>query len=219
MDSVRVRQSSETKAELPTPVAPNFLLEGSESEAEEPTPASETEAQQPTPASETKAEEPSPASSIDENLMNRNRLMLLRRQFTSNLLALIWEEDFEYGIDTKADKLVRNQMSLNASVTKEWLTSLFVENFANVPTALGLLRIIARMEYSEVYPAGQTMAVAALSHGNAQIQECGVRAFESWGTLKSLEILENLTVSTQWLEEYIHDVVSDLRKEHRVSTR
>ncbi len=211
MDSPMVQRSSETEAEQPKPVASDFFLEQLETEtgriAGETTHGFEEEMLRVS------------TTTIDENVVNRNRLRLLRTQFTSNLMTLILEDDFEYGIETKADKLVRDQISLNALVTKEWLNSLFVENFENVPIALGILRLIARMEYSEVYPQGQTMALAALSHSNEQIQECGVRAYESWVSLDSLQILENLSVSTQWLQEYIDEVVSDLRKQYSVSTR
>jgi hypothetical protein len=157
------------------------------------------------------------ATLIDENYLNKARLRSLKRRFTRELLALIEEEDFEYGIETKTDMLVRHQMMLNALATKDWLNSIFVENFPNAPVLVGLLRIIARIDYFDIYPEGQTMAVAALSHSNIEIQECGVRAFESWGTLESLKILENLTVSTQWLQEYINQVVIDLRKEYNVT--
>jgi hypothetical protein len=60
------------------------------------------------------------------------------------------------------------------------------------------------------------MAVAALSHENTEVQECGIRAFENWETVESLQILENLKVSTEWLQEYIDEVVLYLRKEHNV---
>jgi len=150
-----------------------------------------------------------------ENYINRKRLKSLKRRFTHQLLSLLIEENFEYGIDTKADALVRNQMQLNSLATKAWLNSIFVENFANTPIAVGLLRIIARIDYLDIFPEGQTMAMAALSHKNIEVQEGGVRAFESWDSLRSLEILKNLRVSTEWLQEYIDEVVSNLRKEYK----
>lgn len=155
----------------------------------------------------------------DENYINRKRLKSLKRRFTHQLLSLLIEEDFEYGIDTKADALVRNQMQLNSLATKAWLNSIFVENFPNTPILVGLLRIIARIDYIDIYPEGQTIAMAALSHKNNEVQECGVRAFESWDSLSSLEILKNLRVSTEWLQEYIDEVVSNLRKEYNVIIR
>jgi len=154
---------------------------------------------------------------VDENFINQKRLEFLRSRFSEELLSLLSDEDFEYGVDTKADAMVRRQMSLNKLATKSWLNTLFVENFANSSVLIGLLRIIARLDYVDVYPEGQTMAVAALSNSNAGVQECGVRAFEGWGTVQSLRILENLTVSASWLQDYVDHVVADLRKEYNVA--
>jgi hypothetical protein len=153
---------------------------------------------------------------IDENYFNRQRLRLLRQQFTNELLDLIQEEDFEYGMQTRADELVRQHMMLNHLATKSWLNSIFVESFTHVPVLLGLLRIVARINYVDIYPEGQTMALAALSHRDTSVKECGVRAFESWESIEGLKILENLSVTPQWLQEYIDQVVSDLRSEYDV---
>jgi len=143
-------------------------------------------------------------------------LLQLRKKFTEELISLILYEDFEYGIDTKADVFVRWHMGLNAFITKDWLGRIYVENMSNIPVLIGLLRIVARLDYQQINPLGQMMAMAALSHDNIEVQECGVRAFESWEAIDSLEILENLKVSTKWLQEYINEVVSDLREEYNV---
>ena len=153
----------------------------------------------------------------EENNLNEKRLEKLRRSFTTRLLTIIQDEEFEYGLDTKADILVREQMKLNALATKSWLNSIFVEAFDRPVVLAALLRVIARLDYLEVYPEGQTMAVAALSNSSVEVQECGIRAFESWATLDSLHVLESLQVSPAWLQEYVDEVVSDLRKEHNVS--
>ena len=48
------------------------------------------------------------------------------------------------------------------------------------------------------------------------ITECGIRAFEHWGNLDSLHVLEKTKSDIPWLQEYIDDVVEDLRKDHNV---
>ena len=159
----------------------------------------------------------SSSSVIDENYINRSRLKSLEKQFTNSLTSLILNEDFEFGVENRVDILLRNQMAINSLATKEWLNTIFVDNFKNIPIIVGILRTIARIDYYEIYPEGQTIAIASFSHKNSEVQECGVRAFESWGTLQSLEILENLKVSTHWIQEYINEVVSDLRKEYNVA--
>lgn len=156
-------------------------------------------------------------SIVDENYVNQRRLLKLKEQFTPKLLTLISESDFEYGIDSQVDVFVRSHMKENYLATKSWLNSIFVENFSNPFVLIGLLHVISRFSYEEVYPEGQLMATSALSHSNVEVQECGVRSFESWGTLDSLKILNNVKVSTPWLQHYIDQVVKDLSTQHNVS--
>lgn len=156
-------------------------------------------------------------SIVDDNYVNQSRLLKLKNQFTPQLLNLILESDFEYGIDSQLDVFIRNLMKENSLATKHWLNDIFVENFSNPVILVGILHIISRFSYLEVYPEGQIMATAVLSHSNVEVQECGVRAFESWGTLSSLSILRNVKVATPWLQDYINEVVKDLSREHNVS--
>jgi len=155
-------------------------------------------------------------SIVDENYINQSRLLKLQNQFTPKLLNLILESDFEYGIDSQVDVFIRTQMKQNSLATKHWLNDMFVKNFPNPVILVGILHIISRLSYDEVYPEGQLMATTAFSHSNFEVQECGVRAFESWGTLQSLRILNYVEVATPWLQDYINEVVKDLSREHNV---
>jgi hypothetical protein len=152
-------------------------------------------------------------SIVDENYINEKRLLRLQSQFTPRLVNLILESEFEYGIDSQVDVFIRNQMKENALAAKHWINDIFVSNFQNPVILVGILHIMSRLSYYEVFPEGQLMAAAALVHSNVEVQECGVRAFESWATLESLTILNNVRVATPWLQEYIKEVVKDLSRE------
>lgn len=154
---------------------------------------------------------------VDENYINQKRLFRLKKQFTPKLLNLILESDFEYGIESEVDVFIRNRMEENSLATKSWLNDIFVEYFSNPVILVGILRIISRLSYYEVFPQGQVIATAALSHSDVEVKECGVRAFENWGDLNSIRILENLHVSPSWLQGYIDQVLEDLRKKHDVA--
>ena len=143
-------------------------------------------------------------------------LLQQEKKFTEELISFILYEDFEYGIDTNADVFVRRHMALDAIITKDWLGTIYVENMSNIPVLIGLLRIVARLDYQQIKPLGQLIAMAALNHDDIEVQECGVRAFESWEAIDSLNLLERLKVSPKWLQDYINEVASDLREEYNV---
>ena len=156
------------------------------------------------------------ATTIDENYINRRRLRQLKKEFTPQLIHLIVDSDFEYGIESSVDAFVRNQIKQNRLATKSWLSEIFVEHFGHPTILIGLLRAVSRLSYFDIWPEGIIMAVAALSHTDIEVRECGIRSFENWGNLDSLTVLDNLQVSPPWLQDYVRRVVRDIRKELNV---
>lgn len=173
----------------------------------------------PSSAPSTEHEEASLSSSLVRNY-EKVEIERERKRFTDGLISLLLSEEFEYGIDTKADAFVGEYIKLNAPLVKEWLQTIFLRNNSNSSILVGLLRVIARIDYSEIYPQGQIMAIAAFSHKNIEVQECGVRAFENWDYAEeeSIKTLENHKVSVKWLQEYINRVVLYLREQRSAST-
>jgi hypothetical protein len=149
-----------------------------------------------------------------ENEVNDNRIAILERDFTRRLISSILEENFEYGIASKTHVLVKEQMKINAIATKDWLGRIFANNFKNARILIGILQIISRFGGEEIHPAGEVMARAALVHKDEVVQETAIRAFESWGGARSLKTLENVSVSSSWVKEYLDEVISDLKLEY-----
>lgn len=149
-----------------------------------------------------------------ENEANYARSLEFEQKFSKHFISCILEDDFEYGIDSKAHIMVKEQMRINEVVTKDWLNSIYITNFHNPEILIGILRVVARFEKEEIFPIGQIIATASLSHKDEIVQETAIRAFESWGGSSSLRILENVTVSSRWIKEYLDGVISDLKLEY-----
>lgn len=149
-----------------------------------------------------------------ENKLNDNRLREFKQKLSRQFISYIIEEDFEYGMESKAHTLVKKQMKTNAAVTKDWLNGIYVDNFGNSEILIGILRVISRLEREEIYPIGHTIASASLNHKDEVVQETAIRAFESWGGKESLTILENVSISSKWVAEYLNEVISDLKSEY-----
>ncbi len=149
-----------------------------------------------------------------ENGRNEETLAELR-QFSSRVVSLTRECVFEFGIENELDSFLRESLARNAMATQEWLNELFLRYFGDVSVAVGILRAIAHLEYDLIYPAGPTMAVAALSHQDVEARECGIRAFENWESPDSLIVLEAARCDERWLQEYLEQVVAGLRERQR----
>ncbi|MBF0475704.1 MAG: hypothetical protein HQK59_07695 [Deltaproteobacteria bacterium] len=145
-----------------------------------------------------------------ENVPDESILQQFHEKYTKELLRLIQEQDFEYGFYSPADLFVRKLMEQNATLTKEWLHSVFVDYSSDLKIMIGLLQVILHMDIS---PQGLIMAQMALAHADVEVRECGIRALENWGTIESLNILRTLKDQEEWLQEYIDQVISDLEEE------
>ena len=156
--------------------------------------------------------ETSASDSHTENRLNAQRMNRFRDEFSKHLIQLLREQDFEYGIDTPADGLVRRCFKENEVVLKQWLNQLFIENFCDTRITIGILRVISHIEYHEISPEGVTMAIAAFSHSNIEVQECGIRAFENWCNFKSLEVLKSVSCKEDWLQDYLNQVIADIEE-------
>lgn len=149
-----------------------------------------------------------------ENKINKKRLELFKEKHTQILLNIIAEQTFEYGFYSKADLYIRELTKQNATVTKEWLNTMFLDNYAKNPKiVIGLMQAISHMEYSDIYPQGQTMAMSALLHTDAEVRECGIRAFENWEATDAVPILKTIKCEELWLQEYLDKVIADLEEE------
>jgi len=153
-------------------------------------------------------------SSSSENKINLKRQENLKNEFTNNLISCLIEEIFEFGFKSKSELIIKEQFSTNTLATRNWLNEIFIDNYQNEKILIGLLRIIGRFEQSIIFPQGQTMALAALAHRNDEIKELGIRAFENWNSPNSLEVLKNVQVEVKWLNEYLNQVIEDLKEEH-----
>ena len=133
------------------------------------------------------------------------------REFTDRFMQLIHEVEFEFGFSTPADEYVREALDTYGTFAREWINHLYIENFNDPFVTCAILRVIAHLEYGQMYPQGMTMAAGVAAHVDAGVRECGVRCFENWENPDALKILQSLSFSEDWLNEYLERVISDLQ--------
>lgn len=148
-----------------------------------------------------------------ENKLNKARSSILDKNYTRSFISLLKEEDFEFGYITRSEKLLNEQLKINALAARNWLNEIFIKNYHDQSVIIGILRIIGRFEPLFIFPQGQTIALAALSHSNDEIKELGIRAFEKWCSVESLEVLKSLSPTSSWLQEYIDEVITDFEEQ------
>jgi hypothetical protein len=149
-----------------------------------------------------------------ENEINNIRLKYLEEKVSPLFLSIIKNEDFEFDQRCESINLVEENLKVNRVATQNWINKLYLQYFASdEKVLLSLLRVIDYFNRELFYPTGQTIALSALVHNSDEIKEMGVRIFENWGSIESLNILKAIKVDTDWLQKYINEVIIDLEKE------
>lgn len=147
-----------------------------------------------------------------ENRINENRLLNFKK-YKNKIIQLINENDFEYGYSSKLDEFILELIKINRLATKELLNDLLIEEYNDASIVCGLLRTVSHIDYDEITPQGDTMALAALSHIDLEVKECGIRAFENWANSESLSVLESTNIDNPFLQNYLDKVILDIKEE------
>ena len=74
------------------------------------------------------------------------------------------------------------------------------------------------LDYVDINPIGPTIALlAGCSHKSAAVQRWGIRAFENWCNIDSLNYLKEVECNEAWIQLYLEKVISDLEEIYVVS--
>lgn len=133
-----------------------------------------------------------------------------KEEFVNNFLQLLHNIEFEFGYKTPADDYVEDALDRYGPFAREWLNELFLQNLEDSQVLSAILRVIAHFDYSQMYPQGTTMAIAATRHDNVEVQECGVRCFENWESPEAIVMLKSLKFTESWLNDYLQNVIMDI---------
>jgi len=135
---------------------------------------------------------------------------LAEKTFKTNFLALLYDSDFEFGYETPADEYVRDALEEYDTFACSWINELFLDQFESARVTSSLLRVIAHFDYDRLYPQGMTIAMAAMTHPDVFVRECGIRCFENWEAPENLPLLKTIALEDSWLKKYAEMVITDL---------
>lgn len=135
------------------------------------------------------------------------------KTITENFLNMVRNDVFESGYSSNSEIFFKSMLTKDPNITRNWLNSVYLKYFYDVKILVGILHIISHIDYDLIFPEGQTMAVASLTHQDVEVREYALKAFENWGHPDSLTILKNINCGERWLQEYLEDIISDLEEE------
>lgn len=134
------------------------------------------------------------------------------KKLAAEFLRLLRNDTLETGYYSNSELFVKAKMKENPLFTKDWLNRVFFENFKNPDILVKFLDIISDIDYEVMKPQGMTMALAASSHQDEEVQEYSIRVFEKWGNADALQVLKYIKFEVDWLTEYLEQVIEDLEE-------
>jgi hypothetical protein len=135
------------------------------------------------------------------------------RKAADHFLSLLKNDIVDTGYHLNSEIYFKTKLKENPSFAKEWLNTVFLENYSNVDLLVKILYIISDIDYDLIVPQGPTIAMAASRHENAEVKEYAVRVFESWENPHMLKYLKYIKFDEEWLQTYLEQVIRDLEEE------
>lgn len=127
-----------------------------------------------------------------------------------NALKYFTVEDTEL---TNAERLVMEiERKYSSRILGEVLQSIYIQYNEYPNMLVGICKAIGHFELKEVMPWGPTMLVGLLSHKNENVKEYAIAVVENWADTNLLPVLKNLDCASEWLKEYIQNVVNYLEE-------
>ena len=130
------------------------------------------------------------------------------------LISMLASEECETGISNPSESFFVGLLKNDRISALNVLSTVFMNCFSLEPKKItvlvGTLHLISHLDYNQVYPTGQTLAIAAISHNNAEVAEYGIKCFENWKHPDGAAKLKAIRFPTKWLQEYADDVIAEI---------
>ncbi len=150
-------------------------------------------------------------SNIEKNTITNSETIenveKIRSYFVKAYIDSIKNEDLEFGITGHTTELVKNFLAFNKGLILTELQNLVLKNFKDKRLVYSALHTFAHLEYDLVYPQGPIFALAMSRHKDIVIQDFSIQCFEMWCNKSSLDYLEQVSIDSIWLSEYLQKTI------------
>lgn len=130
------------------------------------------------------------------------------------LSSLLMEEVCESGIRNPSEEYFRTLLKNNRLNALNIISMIFYQSFSTdnkkANTLVSILHMLSHLEYDQVYPIGQLLAISAIGHKHKEVAEFGIKCFENWENPDCITHLQAIAFSTSWLQDYADQVIADL---------
>lgn len=134
------------------------------------------------------------------------------------LYELLKSEEYEAGINSKAEEFANILISSSKDSTQIIINKIYLKALYDCDYTLinSLLYVISSIKYEDIYPVGQTIALAAANLEDRESAANAIRAFEYWGKIDTIKFLDQVKYSSPWIEKYKQKVIKRLSEKGQI---
>ncbi|MCY4226867.1 MAG: hypothetical protein OXF20_04070 [Gammaproteobacteria bacterium] len=134
-----------------------------------------------------------------------------KERFISDLRLAFENDPVQDGVVHPAEKIIDEALcSMSQQGAYQWLSELSLD-VDHPDMAASALRCLGRRD-SEPTAWCVRLVKSALKIDDIEIRDAAVQAAESWGKVEFCSVLEKHSEDVHWLNDYIQDVVCDLKE-------
>lgn len=145
---------------------------------------------------------------INKNFKSLQKEIEEREQL--KFTTILEKDEFEVGFISESEKYFEKISSKYGILSESILINIYLKEINNIKILKNILYIISNLPGNNINSLA-IIPIAAVSNSDDEIKELGVRCFESWDNPKYIDLLESIDTDIQWLNDYIQDVIRELK--------
>ena len=152
----------------------------------------------------------------------KNRPTVINVERKKILESMFEQEIYETGISNASEKYFVEWYKKNSNEAMNSLAQIFWDNFeldgCKTNILIGVLHLLSHLDYKHVTPLGPLLANSGTTHRNNEVAEYALKCYENWGEVELIPKLEAMKLHSKWLQEYVDEIISELREKEHVIT-
>lgn len=132
-------------------------------------------------------------------------------QIEQRLMVALNNYSLESEILSKSEELICEIVdNYSLRVLGEVLTSIYIKCYGVQNVIAGICSGLERFDAEEVFPWGHSIVIGLINHKSDLVKERVISLIENWGDASLLTALKSIDISSDWMREYVNEVISYL---------
>lgn len=153
-----------------------------------------------------------------ERVLAKNNVIIEQKRYNSlistlsrKLESLLNIYPFETDIETRCeDFIIEIEHKYSFNILGGVIQTIYTNNYDKPSYLIGICNALLRYDLEEVKPWGSVILSGLINHPNETVKEYVVQLIDNWNDKSLLPMLKTIDISSEWLREYVNDVIKKI---------